>query len=207
MKPIEVTLEQLRYIFPETTVAVLSGVLPHLKEMLPKYGITTKLRVAAFLAQVGHESGGFRYRIENLNYSADALLRVFPKYFNRTLANEYARNPVSIASRVYANRMGNGNEASQDGWKFRGRGYVMITGKNNYSSFANYKKLTLDQTVKYLETIPGAVESACWFWYNNGLNKLADENKFDTITQRINGGQNGAADRRNKFAKALTAIK
>lgn len=201
------TLDQLKYIFPETTPAVLNQVLPYLNELLPKYGINTKMRAAMFLAQIGHESGGFRYRIENLNYSADGLMKTFPKYFNRDLANQYARRPESIASRVYANRMGNGSEASADGWKFRGRGYIQITGKNNYTALAKALNKSLDETTKYLETIKGAVESACWFWYTNGLSALADANKFDQITQRINGGQNGAADRKNKFAKALTVIK
>lgn len=203
----QITLEQLKYVFPETPSSTLALVVAPINATLVKYNINTKMRVCAFLAQVGHESGGFRYRKENLNYSAQALLKTFPKYFNTQLANSYARKPESIASRVYANRMGNGSEASADGWRYRGRGYIQLTGKENYTLFANSLKKPLSDTIIYLETIEGACMSAGWFWSTRSLNALADANQFDEITQKINGGQNGAADRRNKFAKALTVIK
>lgn len=202
----KITLEQLKYIFPETLPATLALVVEPLNETFTIYGINTKVRIAAFLAQVGHESGGFRFRKENLNYSAQGLLKTFPKYFNSALANSYARKPESIASRVYANRMGNGNEASAEGWKYRGRGYIQLTGKDNYTLFGKSLKMTPEQTIMFLETIKGACISAGWFWNSRGLNALADANKFDQITQKINGGQNGAPDRKNKFAKALTVI-
>lgn len=206
MRPL-VTLEQLQHIFPETSAAILQEVLPSLNETLNLYQINTKLRICTFLAQVGHESGGFKFRKENLNYSAQGLLSTFPKYFNSASAKAYARQPEKIANRVYANRMGNGSEASGDGWRYRGRGYIQLTGKNNYVAFANSLKIPLDQAIILLESVRGACLSAGWFWNSRNLNPLADAGKFDQVTQLINGGQNGQAHRRALFAKALTVIR
>jgi len=174
-------------------------------KILPKYDIDTPQRIAAFLAQCGHESGGFRVRTENLNYSAKALDSVFGKYFKRAGrdAKEYARKPEKIANIVYANRMGNGDTESGDGYRFRGRGYIQLTGKNNYRSFAKSLDMGPEEVIKYLETIDGALESACWFWSENGLNRYADENDMKTLTKRINGGYNGLEDRMHHWEVAM----
>jgi putative chitinase len=179
-----------------------------LYEVLPKYEINTVDRVAGFLAQCGHESMGFTALKENLNYSAKALDAVFGKYFKRAGrdANAYARQPEKIANIVYANRMGNGSEASGDGWKYRGRGAIQLTGKDNYTSFAKSIDKSLDETIAYLETMDGAIESACWFWKSRKLNEYCDKRDIVTLTKRINGGTNGLADRKAHYDKALKVL-
>jgi putative chitinase len=156
-------------------------------ELFPKYEINTVNRVSGFLAQCGHESNDFTVLKENLNYSADGLNKVFPKYFKNAGrdANDYARNPEKIANVVYANRMGNGDISSGDGWKYRGRGAIQLTGKDNYSSFAKYIGKSLDETVSYCETLQGAVESACWFWKTRNLNETCDKDDIVTMTKKI----------------------
>lgn len=204
-----ITAKQLDDIMPSVGLSTVQKFVPGLNKMFAKYGINTEYRVAAFLAQVGHESGEFTAVKENLNYSAVALRKVFPKYFpSDALANAYARKPERIANRVYANRMGNGTEASGDGYKYRGRGLIQLTGKNNYTAFAKYVGMTVDQAIAYLETTEGAVESAAWFWHTNGLNALADRGpgSFTQVTQRINGGQNGAAHRLQLYNRALSIL-
>ena len=174
------------------------------KSLLEEYEINTPKRVAAFLAQCGHESGGFVFVTENLNYSASGLQRVFPKYFpTMEIAKQYERNAKKIASRVYANRMGNGDEASGEGFKFRGRGILQLTGKDNYFWFAASLNMTPEQAVDYLETFEGAAQSACWFWETNKLNALADAGDFVTMTKRINGGTIGLKDREHHYEIAL----
>lgn len=209
IRTLTITVKQLDDMTPASGASTVQPFVAPLNKIMAKYGINTKHRVAAFLAQVAHESGEFTAVRENLNYSAEALRRVFRKYFpSDALAQAYARKPERIANRVYANRMGNGNEASGDGWKFRGRGLIQLTGKNNYTAFAKDNGMTLDEAVKYLETIEGAVESAAWFWYTNGLNALADQgpSAFTKVTQRINGGQNGAAHRLQLYNRALSVL-
>ena len=177
------------------------------KSLLEEYEINTPKRVAAFLAQCGHESGGFVFVTENLNYSASGLQRVFPKYFpTMEIAKQYERNAKKIASRVYANRMGNGDEASAEGFKFRGRGILQLTGKDNYFWFAASLNMTPEQAVDYLETFEGAAQSACWFWETNKLNALADAGDFVTMTKRINGGTIGLADREHHYEIALAML-
>jgi len=174
----------------------------HLAELMPKYGIDTPLRQRHFFAQLLHESGGFNFVRENLNYSADGLLKTFPRHFpTRQLAEQYARQPERIANRVYADRMGNGNEASGDGWRHIGRGLIQTTGKNNYTAtsqalFGDNRLLTQPHL---LEEPRHAVESACYFWKANNLNALADRNDIEGLTRRINGGLNGLDDRRKYF--------
>lgn len=201
----ELTLEQLQKFIPnnsevETWHEVFS-------QLLPEYEINTPERIAAFLAQCYHESMGFTVLEENLNYRAETLRRVFPKYFpNNTIAREYASKPnkqEAIANRVYANRMGNGNEKSGDGYRYRGRGVIQLTGKDNYSRFADSIDMSLDEAVEYLQTYEGAAHSACWFWDVNGLNKYADKGDFVTLTKRINGGVNGLEDRTKHYKHAL----
>lgn len=177
-----------------------------LNRILPKYEIATPKRIAAFLAQVAHESGGFTALIENLNYSADALRRTWPKRFDAKTAQLYARKPEKIANRVYSSRMGNGDEASGDGWRYRGRGLIQTTGKENYAKLAQHIGKDLATTVVYCETLDGAVESACFYWKTNDLNDLADSGDFVSITKRINGGTIGLTDRLEKYKKALKAL-
>jgi putative chitinase len=174
-------------------------------EILPKYEIDTKDRVSMFLAQCSHESNQFTVLKENLNYSQQALVSIFKKYFTISTAVSYARNPEKIANKVYANRMGNGNEASGDGWKYRGRGAVQLTGKNNYEAFATYIGKSLPDTITYLETKKGAVESACFFWHENQLNSFADAQDIDGCTKRINGGVNGLLERIQNYI-TITSI-
>ena len=193
----------LASIFPASPKAILEGTVDPLNAALARYDISTGTRAAAFLAQVGHESGGFVNMAENLNYRADGLARVFHKYFPTTdLCNAYAHQPQKIASRVYANRMGNGNEASQEGWTYRGRGFIQLTGKSNYQLFATAMEMSLADVVAYLETREGAAMSAGWYWASNGLNALADQGKFQSITLRINGGLTGEAERVALYQKA-----
>lgn len=176
-------------------------------EFFPKYNITTNNRIAAFLAQTGHESLNFKVIEENLNYSTDGLRRVFRKYFtSAVIAKRYARQPERIASRVYANRLGNGPESSKDGWRYRGRGLIQLTGKSNYQLFADYIGKSLSETVEYLSTKKGAFESACWFWTTKNLNYYADNKDIVGMTKLINGGTNGLDDRRKKYLHALSIL-
>lgn len=167
-----------------------------IESILPDYDIDTPERVACWLGQTAHESGNYRFLRENLNYSAEGLNKIFKKYFPTVdSAKPYARNPEKIANRVYANRMGNGDERSGDGFKYRGRGLIQLTGKDNYTWFAASIEESIDETVKFLETYEGAVQSACWFWENNNLNALADKMDVKTLTRKINGGFIGLEDR------------
>jgi len=174
-----------------------------LSAFLPIYGIKTGLRVAAFLAQTSHESGKYKFIEENLNYSDKGLLKVFPKYFNESNVLEYARKPEAIANRVYANRMGNGDEASGDGYRYRGRGLIQLTGKSNYSAFGEKLNMDLEDVPTYLSTYDGAVESACWFWHKTNLNPLADIGDILTMTKKINGGTHGLSERQSEFSRIL----
>lgn len=176
-------------------------------EFFAKYNINTKERIAAFLSQTGHESNSFRVISENLNYSADRLRKVFKKYFTSAImAKRYANQPEKIASRVYANRLGNGNEASRDGWIYRGRGLIQLTGKYNYELFAKSIGLAFNKVVEYLSTRRGAFESACWFWYIKGLNYFADKQDTLGLTKAINGGTNGLEDREVRYRRALDIL-
>lgn len=178
-----------------------------LNATMGRFEINTPYRVAGFLAQVSHESGGFQFVTENLNYSAEALARVFPRYFpTMELAQEYARKPEKIANRCYGSRMGNGDEASGDGWKYRGRGLIQLTGKNNYVAFS----LECDNEALVnpdLVAEPAlAAESAGWFWSKNGLNALADAQDIVGMTKRINGGTNGLDHRQQLYAGAMSVF-
>jgi len=175
-----------------------------ISEILPEYEITTPQRVAAFLAQCAHESGGFVFLKENLNYKAASLRRVFPKYFpDDAIAAQYAGKGEMIANRVYANRMGNGDEASGDGFRYCGRGLIQLTGKNNYTFFAGSLDIPVEEASEYLQTFEGAVQSACFFWEQNKLNQWADKGDILTLTKRINGGTIGLEDRIKHYEHAL----
>jgi putative chitinase len=177
-----------------------------LTEAMDKFEINTPARQAAFLAQVGHESNLLSAISENLNYSAAGLMAIFPRYFNEIDAERFARNQVKIANRVYANRMGNGDEASGDGWKFRGRGLIQVTGHDNYKACGDALGIDLLVAPDQLTGTSLASMSAAWYWKSHGLNQLADAGNFDTITARINGGQNGRAERRALWAKAKSVL-
>lgn len=173
-------------------------------EILPVYDINTPERVAAFLAQCAHESGNFRFLKENLNYKAESLVKVFPKYFpDMATAKAYEKQPAKIANRVYGNRMGNGDEASGDGFRYMGRGLIQLTGKNNYTIFAASIDTPLEEIPEYLQTFEGAVQSGCWFWEQNNLNKEADARDIKTMTRKINGGFIGLEDRIKHYNHAL----
>lgn len=178
-------------------------------ESLEDFGIDTNLRLAHFLAQCAHESAGFKYKVENLNYSEQALKKVFGKYFPGDLAKDYARKPEKIASRVYANRMGNGDEDSADGWKYRGRGFLQITGRNNYESLG--KDINCDlRAVPELVSDKYPLLSGAWFFQKNRITQMADEGAthevVKKITRRVNGGYHGLTDRQEWFKKIWTIL-
>ena len=174
-----------------------------LSKMLPKYEINTVNRVAGFLAQCGHESADFTVLKENLNYGAKGLRATFPKYFaTDAVAAQYERQPEKIANHIYANRMGNGAEATGDGYKYRGRGAIQLTGHDNYAAFAKSINKTLDETITYCETMDGAIESACWFWKKNNVNATCDANDIVAMTKKINGGTIGLDERKAHYEKA-----
>ena len=178
------------------------AVIAQIPETAAKFNITNNLRLAHFLAQCGHESGGFKATQENLNYSADGLKKIFPKYFPGNIAESYARNPEKIASKVYGGRMGNGGEETKEGYKFRGRGYIQLTGKENYTSFT---KSIGEDTVANPDLVATkyALASAGWFFSKNGLNAIADKGADDAtvtaVTKRVNGGTIGLPDRIKHF--------
>jgi putative chitinase len=189
-------LDRLKGHVPDTVIAQIPGVME-------SFGVNTPLRLAHFLAQCGHESGGFRLTQENLNYSAKGLMGIFKKYFpTQALADAYARKPEKIANKVYGNRMGNGPESSGEGFKFRGRGYIQLTGKQNYTAF---DAAVPDDIVANpdLVSTKHALASAAWFWKKNGLNLIADTGSstevVTKITKRVNGGTIGLADRIKHF--------
>lgn len=178
------------------------AVLAQIPDTAAKFGITTNLRLAHFLAQCGHESGGFKATNENLNYSVTGLLRTFRKYFTETSAPVYANRPEKIANRVYADRMGNGNEASGEGWKFRGRGYIQLTGKSNYQAFNNTVEEDVVENPDLVAT-KYPLSSAAFFFNNNKLWTICDRGSSDDavtqVTKRVNGGTIGLADRIKHF--------
>ena len=196
------TQDQLQQLIPQNQH--VEHWFEALEKILPDYEINTPQRVAAFLAQCAHESGGFNFIQENLNYKAESLCRVWPKYFpNMDVANQYAHKPEQIANRAYANRMGNGPEESGDGWAYCGRGLIQLTGKSNYSKFAESIDTPLEEITDFMQTFEGCVQSACWFWEANNLNQYADSGDILTMTKRINGGTLGLEDRTNHYHRAL----
>jgi len=202
---VELNLEKLKKCVPNNKDH--AGLMNAFNKVFEKYEINTKERVAGFLAQCGHESLDFTVLKENLNYGAKGLRGTFSKYFpDDATAAKYERKPEMIANRVYASRMGNGNEASGDGYKFRGRGAIQLTGCSNYTAFAKDVGKTIDETIVYLETLEGAIESACWFWKKNGLNEIADKKDITLMTKRINGGTIGLEDRKKHWEKNLQVL-
>jgi putative chitinase len=183
-----------------------------LEQLFPDYEINTPKRMAAFIAQCAHESGGFTALKENLNYKPATLRKIFPKYFpTDEMAEQYCSKPnrqEAIANRVYAGRMSNGDESSGDGYRFCGRGLIQLTGRANYQAFADSievdgRPLQIDEVPEYLQTFEGAAQSACWFWETNSLNKYSDAGDIVGLTKRINGGVIGLQDRIKHFNHAV----
>jgi len=197
----QITQEQLQQIIPNNPY--IDHWCDALNKILPDYDVSTPQRVAAFLAQTAHESGGYSALHENLNYKAESLCRVWPSHFTAAIANDYAHNPERIANRAYAGRMGNGDEASGDGWNFCGRGLLQVTGRVNYQAFADSVGMNITDVPAFLQTFEGAVQSACWFWENNNLNAYADSGDFVTMTKKINGGTLGLDDRTARYRHAM----
>ena len=196
-------LEKLKGHVPDTVIA-------QLPDTITKFELNTPLRLAHFLAQAGHESGGFKALNENLNYGAKGLLGIFKKYFpTEALAIQYERKPEKIANKVYGGRMGNGPEATGEGYKYRGRGYIQLTGKDNYKAFDTVVPENITESPDLVAT-KYPLLSAAWFFYKNGLHKLADGGATDavvtSITKRVNGGTIGLPDRIKHFKEYYAAL-
>lgn len=198
-----IKLEKLKGIIPDTVIA-------QIPEVITKFEINTPLRLAHFLAQCAHESGNFKATVENLNYSADGLKKIFGKYFPGTLNESYARKPEAIASRVYGSRMGNGDEATKEGFKFRGRGFIQLTGKDNYKAFDSIVTEDILANPDLVST-KYPLLSAAWFWNKTALNSVADKGSDMTtitaVTKKVNGGTHGLDSRANHFNKFYNLIK
>jgi putative chitinase len=196
-------LDALRGHIPDAVIA-------QIPDTAAKFNITNTLRLAHFLAQCGHESGNFRAVSENLNYSADGLKKIFPKYFPGNLNESYARQPEKIAARVYGGRMGNGDEASKEGFKFRGRGYIQLTGKSNYSIFDKFVDDDILANPDLVAT-KYPLMSAAFFFNNNNLwticDRGADVATVTAVTKRVNGGTIGLADRIKHFNEFYSLLK
>ena len=213
-----ITPQQLKQILPNNTN--IDQWCSALNKILPKYSIDSVVRIGDFIGQCAHESGNFTQLNENLNYSAQGLANTWPgrfavkgtdgkpvkPYVPTSLAASIQRNPEMIANTVYADRLGNGSSASGDGWQFHGRGLIQLTGRANYTAFGATFMMNAEQSIDYLQTVEGAVESACWFWNNNRLNQYADSGDIETMTRRINGGLIGLDDRRAKCKLAQQAL-
>lgn len=199
------TIEKLQEILPDNDY--IEEWYPVIVDTLPGFNIDSPERMAAFLSQCSHESGGFKRIVENLNYHGESLRKVFSKYFpTDEIAKQYEHKPEKIANRVYANRMGNGSENSGDGWRYKGRGLIQITGKNNYQSFSDYMEMSIEDIPDYLETFEGALISACWYWEANKLNEFADKEDIKGLTRKINGGYNGLQDRIDKYNEIIEIL-
>jgi putative chitinase len=203
----KVTLDQLCNFYEDTDDFVLEKFVDPINKVIEEFEINTSQRISMFLAQIGHESGGLTKLHENLNYKAARLTQIFPKYFRDVDPNEYANNPEKIANRVYCNRMGNGNEASGDGYRFRGRGAVQLTGRSNYVSCGEDLEVDLVNNPDYLETPEGAIRSAAWFWDQHDLNDWADKGDVATVSKKINGGTIGLEERKELYEEALTIFR
>ena len=203
-----ITQEQLKQLLPKNPY--VSHWHKALEQLFPDYEINTPQRMAAFIAQCAHESGGFMVLTENLNYRWQSLRKIFPKYFpDDAIAQDYANRSnkqEAIANRIYASRMGNGPEESGDGYRYRGRGLIQLTGRSNYTWFAASLEITPEEASEYLTTFEGAAQSACWFWESNKLNQWADKGDILTLTKRINGGTIGLDDRIKHYEHALHVL-
>lgn len=203
-----ITKEQLKSITGIADDAKLTQLFAGITKTAEKYSINTNLRMCHFLAQILHESGNFVAVKENLNYSAEGLTKTFPKYFpTNESAIAYAKKPEKIANKVYSNRMGNGDETSGDGFKFCGKGYIQITGKENYTALAKDTGIDCVNHPELLLLPENAIISAGWYWNSRKLNAFADADDIVTITKKINGGTIGIDDRKAKLLKCKSIIK
>jgi len=200
------TVDQLKEIFHGAKEENLDKYIDALNEAMNEFEINTLHREAMFLAQCGHESGMFSLVTENLNYKAETLAKVFPKYFHDVDPNDYAKQPEKIANRVYANRMGNGDSESGDGYRFRGRGFIQLTGKSNYERCGAALNKDLVSDSDYLATPEGAARSAAWFFQENGCNETADSDDVLKTTKIINGGTIGLEERTELYNKAKSVL-
>ena len=200
----ELTKGQLSLLIPKNPY--IDHWFHALEQLLPDYEINTPKRMAAFLAQCAHESGNFIATKENLNYRPETLVKLFSKYFDLPTAQQYCALPnkqEAIANKIYANRMGNGDEASGDGYRYCGRGLIQVTGKSNYTDFADSLQISPEDAAEYMHTFEGAAQSACWFWETRKLNDYADRGDIKGMTKIINGGYIGLEDRISHFEHAL----
>jgi len=205
-----ITEQQLLQILPKAR-PVAGIFLPALNLAMARWKIDSRVRQAAFLAQVGHESGQLRNLVENLNYSAEALVKTWPSRFTRQTAPGYARQPEKIGNKVYGGRMGNGPESSGDGWQYRGRGLLQVTGRSNYRAAGAGLGLPLEDDPGLLEQAENAARSAAWWWAKHGLNEMADAGRIQDIGSVINTGQpgrvpHGAAERKALYDLALRVL-
>ncbi len=191
--------DTLRACLPQTAQEAIDLFAEPLANACEEFEINTPERIAMFLAEIAVESGNLHFVKENLNYSSHGLLSTFPKYFNASNASQYERKPEAIANRVYANRMGNGAEQSGDGWKYRGRGLIQITGHNNYADVSQGIHQDVIGGPEYLETPEGASRSAAWFWFKHGLNEVADRRDITKASVVINGGTIGLQERKATY--------
>lgn len=199
----KVTLDQLWNFYEDTDDFVLEKFVEPINKVIEEFEINTPQRLSMFLAQIGHESAGLTRLHENLNYKAARLSQIFPKYFRDVDPGDYANNPEKIANRVYCNRMGNGDEHSGDGYRFRGRGAIQLTGRSNYTACGEDLEVDLINNPDYLETPEGAIRSAAWFWDQHDLNDFADKGDVATVSKRINGGTIGLEERKELYHEAL----
>ena len=207
MSDFALSLDQLKQIVPGNPY--IDHWYEAFCEICPDYDINTSHRIAAFLAQCAHESGGFKAIKENLNYRPATLVTLFKKYFDLPTAERYCAMPnkqEAIANRIYANRMGNGPEESGDGYRYCGRGLIQLTGKDNYTRYAQSTEQSVEEASEHLTTFEGCVQSACWFWEANNLNQYADSGDILTMTKRINGGTIGLEDRKKHYEHALHVL-
>ena len=192
--------------YPTPSDDALNSFVASFNQWNEVFKINTPLRIAAYLAQVLHESAFLSAKTENLNYSADGLLKTFPKYFkNKAEAEAYARQPEKIANKVYANRYGNGNEASGDGWRYRGRGLIQLTFRSNYEEFSKYDLCTepVLKNPDKVATYPLDQVAAMWYWEKKKINEPADRGDIDEVTKRVNGGTNGLAQRKVIYRRLI----
>jgi len=200
-----ITVEQLQTLLPNNNN--VQNWWQAINDVAPTYDINTNNRLAAFLAQCMHESANFTVLKENLNYSAQSLQRVWPSHFpDEDTANSYAHQPEKIANRAYANRMGNGDEASGDGWLCSGKGAIQMTGRANYQEFADSIEMDFNDVSDYLLTERGAIESACYFFKKHNLNSIADTGDIDQISKIVNGGTLGMAQRHDIYTNVLETL-
>lgn len=205
------TLKLTKKIFtslaPKADKDIVSALVKNLPELFSTYEINTPLRVAHFLGQTAHESWGFTRIEENLNYSAERLKQVFPRHFRVVDPKAFEGNPEKIGNYIYANRLGNSDFTSGDGFRYRGRDLIQLTGKYNYQMFGNDLSISLEEVIALLESNEGIGTASCWFWNMRNLNQYADQDNVYVLTRKINGGTHGLESRKKYTDKAKSLLK